>query len=271
MVINIQKIKQYLRKFYLLQFIDDLRFLFNALKNRNSNQVFLAEHPDFTPPPAYLAYDAYNHTNWKLYHNKGFRHSELISDLIKEYIHEQEIKICEWGCGPARVIRHLYNIDGFEKIELFGTDYNEKSIRWCKKHIKNAHFLKNSLEPPLSLDADLFNCVYAFSIFTHLSEQLHYSWIEEVFRILKPGGIFIFTTAGDTFSKKLLPTEKEKYDSGCLVVRGQIKEGKKHFAAYHPPQFIREELLKDHVVIKHMSNASKYQTEQEVWCAKKKL
>jgi len=270
MIMGRQKVAYYLRKLYILQFVDYFLFLVNVLKTRKINQAFLAEHPDFNPPPSYLAYDAYNHTNWQTYHDMGLRHSELMSDLIKEYIHDQDIKICEWGCGPARVIRHLDNINGYKKIELFGTDYNEKSIAWCKNTFKKLDFLKNELEPPLSLDSNLFDCVYAISIFTHLSEKLHYSWIEELFRILKPEGILIFTTHGDICAKRLLPKEKEKYDSGSLVVKSQIKEGKKHFTTYHPPQFIREKLLKGHAVVKHMKNAFAYQLEQEVWCVKKK-
>jgi ubiquinone/menaquinone biosynthesis C-methylase UbiE len=263
-----QNIGYYLRKFHLLGLIDHLMYLGDILKHRKANQAFLARHPDFIPPPIHLAYDAYNHTNWKAYHNMGLRHSELISDLIKEYISEQEIKICEWGCGPARVIRNLNKINGYKKIELFGTDYNEESINWCKKYIKSVSFLKNLLEPPLPFDANQFDCVYAISVFTHLSEQLHYDWIEELFRIIKPGGILIFTTHGDICAKRLLPAEKEKYDSGCLVVRGLIKEGKKHFVAYQPSQFIKEELLKDHFIVKHIKDASTYQLEQEVWCVK---
>ena len=140
-----QVVAYYLQKLHLLQFADYLEFLGNVLKNRKPNQTFLNEHPDFIPPPAHLAYDAYNHTNWQTYYDMGLRHSELISDLIKEYISENEIKICEWGCGPARVIRHLYKIDGFKKIELFGTDYNEESVSWCEKNINNVQFLKNNL------------------------------------------------------------------------------------------------------------------------------
>ncbi len=123
MIIAKQIIAQLLRRVHLLQFADKLMFVGNVLKYRKSNQLFLAEHPDFVPPPAHLAFDAYNHTNWQFYYDIGLRHSSLISDLIKKHVSEKEIKICEWGCGPARVIRHLGKIAGFEKIELFGTDY----------------------------------------------------------------------------------------------------------------------------------------------------
>jgi len=66
-----------------------------------------------------------------------------------------------------------------------------------------------------------------------------------------------------------LPEEKEKYDPRCLVIKSHGKEGKKLFAAYHPPQWIKNKLLKNYVVEKHVNNAAKYQLEQEVWIAKK--
>ena len=249
-----QKVVHYLRRFHLLRFADYLLFLGNVFRNRKPNRTFLNDHPDFIPPPAHLAYDAYNHTNLDSYYETGLCHSRLVSDLIKKYISENEIKICEWGCGPARVIRHLHKIGNFEKVELFGTDYNEASINWCVKYIDNIRFIRNNLEPPLPLDANTFDCIYAISIFTHLSEKLHYAWIEELFRLLKPNGILIFTTHGDIYAKRLMPTEKEKYDAGRLVVKSQAKEGKKYFAAYHPPQWIRKKLLENYVVVEHISN-----------------
>ena len=260
-----------LRKFNLLGLIDYLTFLMNVLTHRKSNQDFLAMHPDFIPPPVHLAYEAYNYTNWKTYYISGLSHSHLISDLIKEYISIPEIKICEWGCGPARVIRNLKKIKGYKKIELFGTDYNEKSINWCKEYIKDISFSKNILEPPLPFKANFFDCVYAISVFTHLSERMHNKWIKELFRIIKPGGILIFTTHGEIYANKLLPAEKRRYDSGCFVQREYIKEGSKHFAAFQPSQFIKKELLKDHIVLKHIKDASDYHLPQEVWCVKKKL
>ena len=270
MAIDKQVVSHYLRKFRLLRLADYLMFLRDALKNRKSNQSFLKEHPGFIAPPAHLAFDAYNHTNWQAYYETGMIHAKLISDLVKEHISGDQIRICEWGCGPARVIRHLSQIDGFGKIELFGTDYNVQSVKWCRDHIKNVRFMANKLEPTLPLEPGQFDCVYAISIFTHLSEKLHYAWIEELFRIMKPGGILIFTTHGDVAAKRLLPEEKEKYDSGLLVTKSRTKEGKKLFAAYHPPKWVRERLLKNYVVVKHINDASGYQLGQEVWCVKKR-
>jgi glucose-6-phosphate 1-dehydrogenase len=100
---------------------------------------------------------------------------------------------------------------------------------------------------------------------------MQYAWIEELFRILKPNGILIFTTHGDLCAKNLLPAYKALYDSGLLVVKDQVAEGKKHFAAYHPPKFVKNKLLKDYVVIKNINNPASYQLEQEVWVAKKIL
>jgi ubiquinone/menaquinone biosynthesis C-methylase UbiE len=266
-----RKVAFLLRKAHLLQLADKLMFVINVFKNKKLNQQFIAEHHDFIPPPAHLAYDAYNHTNMQEYYEMGLRHAGLISELIQEYIPRKEIKICEWGCGPARVIRHLAKIDGFEKIELFGTDYNGKTINWCIKNIENVRFSKNNLEPPLPHEPEMFDCVYAISVFTHLSEKMHYAWIEELFRILKPNGILIFTTHGDICARRLLAAQKAEYDAGNLVIKDLIQEGKKLFLAYHPPHFIKTKLLKNYLILKHISNTLQYQLEQEVWVARKNI
>ncbi len=39
--------------------------------------------------------------------------------------------------------------------------------------------------------------IHAISIFMHLSETMHYAWINELYRILKKDGILIFTTHGE--------------------------------------------------------------------------
>lgn len=264
-----REIASALRKVHLLQLADHIMLLWSIFRNRRSNKLFISSHPGFTPPPYALAYDAYNHTNWKAYYEMGVTHSRLISDLITKYLSADNISICEWGCGPARVIRHLKSIDGFKRIDLYGTDYNRKSIGWCSKKIVDIQFSLNGLAPPLPYEDDKFDCVYAISIFTHLSEKMHYKWMAELLRVVKPGGIIIFTTHGDKCAERLSAVEKYAYDSGKIVVKDKIQEGKKHFSTYHPHTFIRDVLLKDSTIVEHLPYPQEYDLDQEVWVVRK--
>lgn len=172
-----------LRKLYLLPFVDRILLLYHIQLNKKSNNIFGSLNPDFICPPNDLAFDAYNHTNWKNYHHMGEVHSTLIKNLSSKYLKATNIKILEWGCGPARVIRHIQSFNGFNRIDRFGTDYNKSSIKWCQENIQDIVFKKNELSPPLDFQDNTFDCIYALSIFTHLSESLHFDWIKELMRV----------------------------------------------------------------------------------------
>ena len=266
-----RKIAEILRKIHLLQLADSALLIIERLRNYFPNSRFSLQNPYFKTPPAHLAYDAYNHVRWQTYHDMGRRHAELIADLIKKHVKEQNIKIFEWGCGPARVIRHLTKIEGFRKIDIFGADYNKESIRWCQKNIDSISFMTSQLKPPLPNPIKDFDCIYALSVFTHLSERMHYEWMDELLKALKPDGILIFTTQGDIFKNRLLLADREKYEIGQLVVKDQIQEGKKHFSAFHPPDFVINHLLKDCVVVQHIESPTSYSLEQDVWVVKRPI
>lgn len=121
--------------------------------------------------------------------------------------------------------------------------------------------------PPFEYQSNFFDCVYALSVFTHLSKNMHFAWIKELRRILKPNGILIITTHGLTSSQnRLLNHEREKFDSGKLVVRSKIKEGSKWYLAYQPRMFMQNTLLKDFEIL-FLGEAAYY--EQDIWVAKK--
>jgi len=52
------------------------------------------------------------------------------------------------------------------------------------------------------------------------------------------------------------------------VVRDKVEEGKRTFVAYHPPSFIREELLKGLTVISHITNPIPQSLSQDIWVVK---
>jgi SAM-dependent methyltransferase len=259
-----QSVANFLRRIHLLQLVDHLLYVLDVRRNWRDNKAFIEEHPDFQLPPSNLSYDAYAHTNGRTYYQTGQEHAHYFSALIKEHINKQKLKICEWGCGPGRVLRHMPNLFADRSVDLYGFDYNPRSVQWCSKNISNVTSRVNALAPPLPCESDAFDCLYCLSVFTHLSREMHSQWIEELSRVVKPDGLIILTTHGDASRACLLSNEIRDYDQGRLVVRGNIKEGKRCFVAFHPPSFVRNELLGKLEFISHFTEVSQ-SLMQDVW------
>jgi len=268
MIKNKQYIVNALRQLRLLQVVDYWRYLIDFKSNQLSNKAFFENYPDFQLPPPDLAYDAYGHTNWNTYYHSGEEHARYISNLIRNYLSERSLKICEWGCGPARVLRQIPQFFKDCNISLYGFDYNQRTIQWCQTNIKNIVFKHNLLTPPLDQPADSFDCLYSISVFTHLSNEMHFAWIKEISRVVKPNGIIIFTTHGELTKANLLSNELRMFENGKLVVRNKVEEGKRTYVAYHPPSFIKDELLKELTVISHITNPIPKSLTQDIWVVK---
>jgi SAM-dependent methyltransferase len=263
------RIGSLLRKARLLTLADRAMFLGELLRTCRVNRLFRAEHPDFAVPPASLAFDAYHHAGWRHYYESGLLHARLIAELIGRHHGGERMRICEWGCGPGRVIRHLGNLLTARGLELFAADYNPESVAWCGENLPGIDFRRNRLEPPLPFDTETMDVLYSISVFTHLSAEAHRQWIDELLRVVRPAGIVIFTTHGDACLDRLLPREKESYRRGELVIRGGVREGKKCFLAYHPPRYVREQLLEGTTLLEHLPSPAAYQMVQDVWVARK--
>ncbi len=265
-IIAKHSILQLLRATRLLGLADHAFFFLDRLKNRGKNRQFINCHPDFPLPPYELAFDAYGSTDWNAYYEQGNAFAQLIGGQLSKHIKGKSADICEWGCGPARILRHMQTHMSGKNVSLYGCDYNAKTIAWCKGALQNIDFKVNNLEPPLPYAASAFGGIFSVSVFTHLSEEMHHAWIRELHRILKPGGILLITTHGKNASSRLLASEKELFDRGALVVRARMQEGKKWFLAYHPDEFIRGKLLTDFDVLEN----GRFASTQDYWVAKKK-
>jgi len=73
---------------------------------------------------------------------------------------------------------------------VHGSDYNPRLVRWCRESLPFADFRVNGLQPPLPYADGELEFVYAISIFTHLTEALQDAWLQELARVLAPGGTF---------------------------------------------------------------------------------
>jgi SAM-dependent methyltransferase len=152
--------------------------------------------------------------------------------------------VLDFGCGCGRVIRHWPLItDG----QLYGCDYNPRLVQWCSEHLPFGAFRVNELEPPLPYDDDSFDFVYSLSIFTHLDAGLQRPWMEELARVVKPGGLLLATFHGRS-RVEYMRTEGQYeriapgFEAGELVVIDSERAGSSECAAYHPERYIREVL-----------------------------
>jgi len=129
--------------------------------------------------------------------------------------------VYEIGCGSARLLRHLRCVRG---IRLIGSDVNEDCVKWCRKHIAGIEFYHNDLQPPLKfLETATVNLIMASSVFTHIPLELQRPWLEDLQRVLRPGGIFLCTVLGRNYEEGMLTAEDQAalQKDGHLVLYAQ--------------------------------------------------
>jgi SAM-dependent methyltransferase len=98
--------------------------------------------------------------------------------------------ILEMGVGLGRLIIHYLPFEA----NLYGCDVTPEAVAWTRS--KLGHRVKiehTAAEPPLPYADGLFDFVYANSVFTHVPCFLMERWAAELQRIIRPGGMLIFS------------------------------------------------------------------------------
>jgi SAM-dependent methyltransferase len=199
-------------------------------------------------PPGKLIYLVAGHRDPRAFLESGRSTNEAIRRLLSK--HGLNVKqfgaVLDFGCGVGRIMRYWNTTQG---PRWHGTDYNPQLIEWCRNNLKFAEFRVNTLSGKLSYESESFDFIYVFSVFTHLNERLQFFWINELLRVLKPGGYLYFTTHGDYYAGKLKPEELQQYNSGKLIVREEERSGENICAVFHPVSYVHEKLTQDLIVM----------------------
>ncbi len=237
----------------------------SKLKYNSSNKEFKKANPEPALPPDFILYESFGKLNYDRYYFGGKETAQWLMDIIGHYHTLDNAVVCEWGCGPGRIIRHLPEILKNKGCAIIGTDYNRETIVWDKENLEGILFFENNLTPPMTLENISVDIIYAISVFTHLSEQMHYAWFEELMRVLKPGGILLFTTHGNSFKDKLMPGEISLFEEGKIVERSHSTEGKRTYTAFQSPEFVRK-MIGQHTLLAHLENIEpQHKYSQDVW------
>jgi SAM-dependent methyltransferase len=102
-------------------------------------------------------------------------------------------RLLDWGCGVGRVTAHFLTVEG---LETFGADIDPGAIAWCTEQFKHGQFSTLDPLPPTPYDNAQFDVVVGYSVFTHLPREVQHQWLDEMERIIAPGGLLIATVHG---------------------------------------------------------------------------
>jgi ubiquinone/menaquinone biosynthesis C-methylase UbiE len=119
-------------------------------------------------------------------HEKKPKDREILHRLSQEI--GDRGPVWDFGCGPGQTTTYLKNLG----IEISGLDLSEKILEQARSIHPGIHFRKgNILE--LGFEKDSIAGVVAFYAIVHFTEEQVGIAFREVFRVLQPGGIFLFT------------------------------------------------------------------------------
>lgn len=260
------RISNLLRQLGVLYYTDKIRFYLHYIKKIKESRNFKKENPQVKLPPAYLIYESFNLNYYKYYIDSKSSATWLL-DHLKRHVELKNLNILDWGCGPARIVRHLPELLD-KSCSIYATDYNPKTIAWNRKALTGINFNLNSTNPPLPYVDSSFDIVYGLSIFTHLDEDLHYEWFNELTRITKKDGILFLTLQGNVYKTKLTPSEQELFDKGNLIIKGNTKIGHRTYSAFQPASFVNR-LAGNHRILEHIEGEIKNgMPQQDVWIIK---
>jgi SAM-dependent methyltransferase len=199
--------------------------------------------PDGLPiPPADLIFLVTSSTNVSWFLKSGsLAAATVIDSLRRRGIEVGDLDaILDFGCGCGRVLRHWSTLN---RTRVVGTDYNARLIDWCRYNLPFARFSINEMSPPLAYADAEFDLVYAFSVFTHLTEDLQRAWMRDLTRVVKPLGHLLISTHGKRYIHRLNDPERTSFEAGNLVVKNNIRSpGTNTCSAYHPFAYVRDHL-----------------------------
>jgi SAM-dependent methyltransferase len=148
------------------------------------------------------------------YETIGAAHASALRSLLPPDWDWSGKRVLDFGCGTGRTL--IQFADEAQHAELWGSDIDEPSVRWASENLSPPfHFLANADLPPIDLPDGTFDLAYGFSVFTHLLETWP-AWLLEMHRLLRAGGLGVFTFLGEGMFHELSGREWDESRVGMI-------------------------------------------------------
>jgi cyclopropane fatty-acyl-phospholipid synthase-like methyltransferase len=154
--------------------------------------------------------------------------------------------IYDFGSGCGRIMLPLAARARADR--LTASDSDGEAIAWLHERMPEASVARNPGLPPLRYLDGEFDLIIGWSVFTHLPESYQDAWLEELDRVLAPGGVMLQTVHGATSfdfmgagpddpARNALPAEGFIYYEGNY---GADSPFEPHYqTSFHHPDYIR--------------------------------
>ncbi|MCW2957837.1 MAG: class SAM-dependent methyltransferase [Solirubrobacterales bacterium] len=138
--------------------------------------------------------------------------------------------ILDFGCSSGRILRVLAALK--PEADCVGCDPNGGAIEWAAAHLPMARFFTSPTAPPLELADASVDRAYAISIWSHFDAPSALTWLDEMHRVIKPGGALLVTTHGlDTLGQQL-NQDVMTADSAAEAMETMLRDGHKYFDVF---------------------------------------
>jgi SAM-dependent methyltransferase len=127
----------------------------------------------------------------------------------------------DFGCSSGRVVRFL--AAWRPSVRWLGCDPNAEAIAWAQAHLRGIELFVSPHQPPLGLETGSLELVYAISIWSHFAEAAALRWLDELHRLLAPGGLLVLTAHGLGSVAHFVRQGRLPHASRC--VRGLVVHG----------------------------------------------
>lgn len=119
-------------------------------------------------------------------------------------------------------------------------DSDADAVAWCARHLRGRYEAVCPL-PPTGLPPASFDMVLAVSMFTHFDEFAQDAWLEELARLLRPGGVLLATTHSPvlTFERPDLTSDQHRTLASAGFLFAASSGPFNEQSAFHAPEYLR--------------------------------
>ncbi len=142
-----------------------------------------------------------------VYEQTGRMHRKLLESVLPDDWSWRGKRVLDFGCGVGRVLRQFSPEAG--EAEFWGCDLDRPSLEWLRRNLSPPfHIFESGESPSLPQEDRFFDLIYAYSVYTHFTDNWA-GWLLEHHRVLADGGLLFATFLGEGM---LEPLTGEKWD-----------------------------------------------------------